>query len=141
MRRALTSAAVAVALSAAAFGQSGVRRPGPGRAEHELIAMSRAFVDEAIVKEVVLVTGGMTLTPTGLMGVAEVKGRWDSVELEAPAVRLRGDKALVSGRVVFRGHSPDGRALTETSPVRISFVREGRGWKYAEGCLGECGSR
>jgi hypothetical protein len=137
MRRTLTVAAVTIALSAAAFGQSDSQKPG--KTEKELIAMSRAYVDADIGKDIVVVTDGLTLTPTGPMNVAEVKGRWDSVGLEAPVVRIRGDKAVVTGRVSFKGHFPDGRAINQVSGVRIRYVREKGSWKYVSLCLGACG--
>src|SRR5919197_6275914 len=73
MYRTITIAALAFALSATASGQSKGRRPTPSKSEKELIAMSRTFVDTEIGKDIVVVTDGVTLTPSGLMGVAEVK--------------------------------------------------------------------
>ena len=141
MRRILTIALITIAMSAAAFGQSSGQRSTPSKSEKELIAMSRAYVDTAIGKEIVVVTDGVMLTPSGVMSVAEVKGRWDSVELEAPAVRIGGAEAVVTGRVVFKGRSPNGQMVTDTSVVRIRYIREKGGWKYVDGCLGVCGSK
>lgn len=55
MYRLLTIAAL-VALSAAAFGQSKGQRPVPGKAENELIAMSRTYVETGIGEEIVVAT-------------------------------------------------------------------------------------
>ena len=140
MRITLMVTAVTVALSAAALGQPSSRRFTPSKSERELIAMSRAYVDTAIAKEIVIMTDAMTVTPSGLMGVAKVKGRWDAVELKTPVVRIGDDEAVVTGRVVFKGRSPEGEAVTNTSGVRIRYVREKRGWKYVDLCLGACGS-
>jgi hypothetical protein len=140
MHRILSTVAVAVSLSAAAFGQSKGRVPAPGNSENVLIVLSRASVDTEIGKDMVVVTDGETLTPTGLMGVAEVKGRWDSVELASPVVRIEGDEAFVTGRVVFKGRPTGGRATKVETPLRIRYVRENGDWKLVDGCLGVCGS-
>lgn len=137
MYRVLTIAAL-VALSAAAFGQARGQRPVPGSAEKELIAMSRTFVETGIGNEIVVATGDETITPSGLMGVAEVKGRWDSVVLESPVVRFEDGEATVTGRVRFKGRSPEGRALNQASEVKIRYVREQGGWKVVNLCLGTC---
>lgn len=139
MRRTLTIIAITVALSAAAFGQSSNPRSTPRKSEKELIAISRANVDAAIAKEMVVATDGVTLTPSGPMGVAKVKGRWDSVELEGPVVRIDGDDAVVVGRIVFKGRSSDGHAITDTGNVRIRYTRQKGGWKFINLCLGVCG--
>src|SRR5215216_6656287 len=87
MYRILLTVAVAVGLSAAALGQSKGRVSEPGKSQKVLIEMTRAYVDTEIGKDILVMTDRETHTPSGLMGVAEVKGRWDSVELEAPVVR------------------------------------------------------
>jgi hypothetical protein len=140
MNRTLLSVAVVVSLSAAAFGQSKGRVPAPGKSGKILIEMTRAYVDAEIGKDILVLTERETLTPSGVMGVAEVKGRWDSVELETPVVRFEGDEAFVNGRVVFKGRSPEGRSTKTESGLRIRFVREKGGWKIVSGCLGVCGS-
>lgn len=140
MYRTLTIAALALAFSAAAFGQSRNQPPASGKSEKVLIELSRAFVDSEVGKDMLVATDGVTLTPTGLMGVAEVKGRWDSVELKAPVVRIGSDEAVVTGRVLFKGRLPEGRALEQESGIRIKYVRWKGGWKFVNGCLGSCGS-
>lgn len=140
MYKSLLTVAVAVSLSAAAFGQTKGRVAAPVKTEKVLIELSRTYVDTEIGKDILVLKDGEMLTPQGLLGVAEVKGRWDSVELEAPVVRIEGDEAVVNGRVVFKGRSTEGRAIKSESGIRIRFVRGKDGWKLADGCLGVCGS-
>ena len=139
MYRSLTIAALVVALSAAASGQSKGQRLVPGKAEQELIAMSHTYVETGLGKDMVVATDEVTRTPSGLMGVAEVKGRWDSVELEMPVVRVGGGEAVVTGRVRFKGRSLEERVIDQASGVKIRYVREKGGWKFVSLCLGTCG--
>lgn len=140
MYQTLLTVVVVVGLSAAALGQSKGRTSAPVKSGKVLIEMTRAYVDAGIGKDMLVVTERETLTPSGLMGVAEVKGHWESVELEAPVVSFEGDEAFVNGRVVFKGRSPEGRATKIESGLRVRFVREKGGWKIVGGCLGVCGS-
>jgi hypothetical protein len=77
---------------------------------------------------------GVTMTPSGPMKALEIKGRV-SGELEFPVVRVTGDEAVVTGRVVFKGHSPDGRVINQASGVRIRYVKENGHWSYAGLCI------
>jgi|ERR1051325_4376853 hypothetical protein len=138
MQRILRIAMAPLALSVAVFGQPSSRHARLSKSEKELIAISRKYVDTAIAKEVVIETGNLRSTPLGLMGAAEVKGRWDSVALVEPVVRIDGKQATVAARVVWHGH-PDGiQTMNQSSDVRISFVREKAEWKPVNLCLGAC---
>lgn len=139
MQRMLLVAAVALALSAVAFGQTGGRRVTLSKSELELVALSREFVDTSVGKGIVVSTDRVVMTPTGPMGVAEERGKWESVELDDLDAAIDGERAVVTGRVVFKGRSPEGKAIDTSSKVRIVYaMREGR-WEFKSGCLGVCG--
>ena len=140
MQRILVIASVTVALAAAAFSQTNSRQGTLDKSKQELIALSRVFVDTSIGKEMVVVTSGVTLTPSGPMGRAEVKGKWESVDLKDIEARIDGDEAVVTGRVMFRGRSPEGKVINKSSSVKIIYVRKKGGWKFVNGCLGVCGA-
>lgn len=138
MRRILTLAAVAFVFAVAAYGQSGSRQARLSKEEKELIALSRQHV-ESDTGLLVVADDGLSLTPSGPMKAVEVKGEVAG-ELVSPAVSIKGDEALVNGRVSFKGRSPEGRAINEESGVRIKYVREKGGWKFVSMCIGACGS-
>jgi hypothetical protein len=137
MRRTFMVAAIAGALSAAAFGQSD-SRPPLSQTEKKLIAMSRQLVG-AETEGLAVAAGGVIVTPSGAMEALEVKGHVPGA-LESPVVRITGAEAVVTGRVVFRGRSPEGQAINASSAVRIRYVREDGRWKFVYLCLGTCGS-
>jgi len=141
MQRILVVAVLAVALWDVAFSQTNTRRIKPNKAEVELVALSREFVDTSIGKEMMVVTDGVKLTPTGPMGIAEAKGNWESVNLEDIDVRVDGDKAIVKGRLMFKGHSPEGKASDASSSVTIVYARRAGRWVLSSGCMGECGGQ
>lgn len=141
MPRIFLIAALTIVTPVAAFAQENSKRITLTKAELELIALAREFVDTSIGKEIIVVRDGVTLIPSGLMRVAEVKGRWESVELEEIDAHIEGDKAVVTGRVKFNGHSPNGRPIAASSGVRIWYVRREGHWKYVTGCLGGCGTQ
>jgi hypothetical protein len=141
MQRILVVAVLAVALSAVAFSQTNSRRITLSKSELELIALSREFVDTSIGKEMIVLTDGVTLTPSGPMGTAEVKGKWESVELEDLDALVDGERAVVTGRVMFKGHSPEGKAIDASSRVKIVYARREGRWEFSSGCLGDCGDK
>jgi hypothetical protein len=130
---------ITLVLSAVAFGQA-ISQTSPSKSEKQLVAMSRALAKSGIVKNCVVATDGVTQTPSGLMAVAEVKECWDSFDLETPVVRIEGDNAVVTGRIVFSGFSQRGRPITDTSDVKIRYAREKSSWKFINLCWGACGS-
>jgi hypothetical protein len=138
VQRILVIPFVTVALATAALSQTNSPRGTPDKSKQELIALSREFVDTSIGKEIVVVDSGVTLTPSGPAGRAEVKGEWESVDLEDVEASIYGDEAVVTGRVVFRGRSPEGKVINNSSSVRIVYVRKKGGWKFVNGCLGIC---
>jgi len=141
MQRILVVAVLAVALSAVAFGQTNSRQITPSKSELELVALSREFVETSIGKEIMVRTDRVMLTPTGLMGAAEAKGKWESVNLEDFDALVDGDRAVVKGRVMFKGHSPEGKAIDASSSVTIVYARRAGRWVFSSGCLGDCGGQ
>jgi hypothetical protein len=136
LRKLALSAVVTVALNVAVSGQSDGRRHRPGQAEGELIAMSRQLVATE-TGALMVADDGARLTPSGPLSALEVKGQV-SGKLEAPVVSITGDEAVVTGRVVFKGASPDGQAINQSSGVRIRYLRESGRWKFVGLCLGTC---
>ena len=141
MRGVITVAVLAVTASAAALGQTKGRQITLNKAELELIALTREFVDTSISKDIVVVAGGLTPVPSGPMVTAEVRGRWESVEVEDFEARINGDEAVVTARVMFGGRLREGGAVSDSSGVRIVYAREGGQWKLRNGCLGACGGK
>jgi hypothetical protein len=135
----LVVAVLAVALSPVAFSQTNRRQITPSKSELELVALSREFVDTSIGKKIMVVSDGLVLTPTGLMGTAEAKGKWESVNLEDFDALVDGDRAVVKGRVMFKGHSPEGKAIDASSSVTIVYARREGRWVFSSGCLGDYG--
>lgn len=141
MQRILVVAVLAVVLSAIAFSQTNSRRITLSKSELELIELSRQFVDTSIGKDMIMVTDGVTLTPFGPMGTAAVKGKWESVDLEDLDALVDGERAVVTGRVMFKGHSPEGKAIDASSRVTIVYARRKGRWEFRSGCLGDCGGK
>src|SRR6185436_4828639 len=109
MHRILLIAVLAVAFSPVAFSQTNSRQITLSKSELELIALSREFLDTSIGKEIFVVTDGVALTPSGPMGMAVAQGKWESVELEDLNALVDQERAVVTGRIRFKGHSPEGK--------------------------------
>ena len=137
MRRILAAVALTVTISVVASGQTNDSQTTRDQSERELIALSREFVDTS-VGAVGVEMGEVKMTPHGPMSTAVVKDQWKPADLEDTKVHFEGDKAVVTGRVIFRGESPKGKEIVFSSGVKLHFIRQKDGWKFVSGCIGNC---
>ena len=56
-------------------------------------------------------------------------------DLENPKLTIDGDKALVTGRVVFKNEF---HATDQGTPVAIHFTKQNGQWRFSELCIGTC---
>jgi hypothetical protein len=137
--RIVMAAALIAAMSAFALGQQKNGHPVvPGRAEQELVALSRKAVADCIGKQILTVEDAASKAPPGAMAHVVVKGEFDAVELTGARTRIDGELAVVTGRVVFKGGPPEWEIKEPSVDVTIRFSgREGR-WKFVGLCMGKC---
>lgn len=140
MRRILIVIVLAVTISVVASSQTNNGQTGRSRSEQELITLSREFVKTSIGAMAVEM-GEVKMTPSGPMSSAEVKEQWEAVGIKDTKVHIDGDKAVVTGQVIFGGHSPEANARNTSSRVTIHFLKRKDGWKFVRGCLGDCGDK
>jgi hypothetical protein len=132
------AAALTVAVSALAVGQTHNRRAAPSQTERELAALSQKAVDDCIGREFVVIDEATYKAPVGVPGRAAVAGKYDAVELADTQARVDGDVAVVTGRVVFKGGLPEWQAKEHSSGVTIRFLRREGRWEFVGLCLGKC---
>jgi hypothetical protein len=85
--------------------------------------------------------GAEKMTPHGRMSTATVKDQWEAAGIKDTKVSIKGDKALVTGNVVFNAPSSQGKTPDNSTGVIIHFVKRKGLWKFSRGCFGECGER
>jgi hypothetical protein len=137
MRRILAAIVFTLTLSILVPGQTGDGQVMPGKANQELISLSREFVDSAISKEIIELEDASGSTRLDVRA-ASVSGKWESIVLENIKVRLDGDRAVVTGQVAFKGQTRKGKPLSDNSDLTIHFSRQKGQWKLVKGCLGRC---
>jgi hypothetical protein len=125
----LATTVTILALAVPAWSQSQLSKRG--NTTEKLIAISRQYVTNNL-SALDVTDSGLILTRSGPMNLAVVKGR-ASGELESPVVRMNDNDAVVTGLVVFKGHS------SQPSGVKIWFIKYNGRWKIVESCLGDCG--
>ena len=108
--------------------------------EQELIRLSQEFVKtsfEVDVDDVDNSRGVIRPDPDGRLSMtgAEIKHRWKAIGLKDLRVRIDGDKAEVSGRVIFGG---EGAPREISSGVNIRYRKQEGRWQYIDACLGAC---
>lgn len=137
MRRILMIVVFTLAMSTLAFSQANDKQAVPSMAERELISLSHEFVDSAITKEIIVLEKSSAST-SNIAPATSVRGKWQSVVLDKIKIRLDGDRALVRGRVTFKGEMTAGHPLGNNSNVTIHFSKQKGQWKFVRGCLGIC---
>ena len=140
MKRVLVVIALAFVTSSIAASQTLERQAERAKSEQELIALSREFVRDSF-GAIAVEMGGVKMTPRGRMSTATVKDEWEGAVIKDEKVSIDGDKALVTGNVVFDSPSSKGKILANSTGVTIHFAKRKGQWKLARGCFGECGER
>jgi hypothetical protein len=131
MTRIILAAILTVVTPALVLSQTTQRKQVALRqTERELIALSRQAVVNGVSSDIVV--------ENRFTGTASTQGKFDTVEFVDAKPSINGDRALVSGRVVFKGGLPGWRAKETSTGVKIGFIkREGR-WQLLDLCLGDC---
>lgn len=138
MKRTMMAAALIVGMSVLALGQTQNRPTTLSRTEQELTALSRKAVAECIGKEIIVVEDAASPDPLSTMSKAVVKGQFDAVELTDVRTQFKGELAVVTGRVVFKGGLPEWQTNEPSSGVTIRFSRREGRWQFVGLCMGKC---
>jgi hypothetical protein len=139
VRKTLVVIVLTVAISAVASSQTNHRQIKRNQSE-QLIALSLEFVKTSI-STVAVEMSGVEITPSGPMATAEVKEQREAVGIKDARVRIDGDHAVVTARVIFAGQSPADKSVNSSSSVTIHFLKQKKQWKVMNGCFGACRER
>jgi hypothetical protein len=101
------------------------------RTERDLIALSQQAVGSGV--------GRVDVSQDRFTGTTTVRRMCKIAELVDPHVRIVGDRAVVTGLVVFKCASSEPRVKEDSSTVAIDFIKRDGKWRFAELCLGACG--
>jgi hypothetical protein len=99
--------------------------------ERVLIALSQQAVGSGV--------GRVDVTQDRFTGTTTVHRMCNIAELVDPHVTIVGDRAVVTGLVVFKCASSEPRVKEDSSTVAIDFIKRDGKWRFAELCLGACG--
>ncbi len=122
---------LAVTTCVPTLSQTPSRRTTNARIERGLITLSKKAV-KGLGTANIVVDDRFTGTTSAVVQPGSGK-------LLHPKVTIAGDRALVTGLVVFEVGSPQGRTKENSSPVKIDFTKRDGQWKFAGLCLGACG--
>ena len=98
--------------------------------ERNLIALSQKALGTV---------GSLDVTQDHFTGTMTVRRTCNGAELVDPHVTISGDRAVVTGLVVFKCASSEPRRQENSSTVAIDFIKRDGKWRFAELCLGACG--
>jgi hypothetical protein len=99
--------------------------------ERDLIALSQKAVGTGV--------GSVDVTQDRFTGTTTIRRMCNIAELVDPHVTIVGDRAVVTGLVVFKCASSKPRVKENSSTVAIDFIKRDGKWRFAELCLGACG--
>ena len=128
MTRILMAATLAVVMPALVLSQT--QRKQMLLTERELVGLSRKAVVNGVGNEIIVADR--------FTGTATVQGKFDTVELVDAKPNINGDRAVVTGRVVFKGGLPEWHTSEKSSGVTIRFIRREGQWRFVGLCLGDC---
>jgi hypothetical protein len=124
----LVTVTLALVMSITALSQTQHRITTSAQTKRELISLGRQAVLDGVGTANVVVDDRFT---GNTAAVVETKNG----ELLDPKVTITGTRALVKGRVVFKG----GLHVTDQStPVTIRFMKRDGQWRFAGLCIGNC---
>lgn len=138
MRNLLVLLALMAAAPAVTIGQTDTAQATHNGTERELIRLSQKFVKTSFVALGVDSSKGVMrpdLEGRLQMAGGELKHRWKAIGLKDPRVQIEGDKAVVTGRIIFGG---EGAPPEISSGVVIRYRRQAGRWKYIDACMGAC---
>ena len=130
MMKLLLVVTAVVVLSVSVASQTQRKQLALRQTERDLIALSQKAVGTV---------GSLDVTQDSFTGNMTVLRTCNIAELVDPHVTISGDRAVVTGLVVFKCASSEPRAKENSSNVAIDFIKRDGQWRFTELCLGACG--
>jgi hypothetical protein len=135
MRRVWMMAVLMATMAVLAAGQTVNRQSAQIKAdEQEIIALSQKFAEEAIINDSPVVKQSSATRPE--MITPGKDGEANPLKMDKVKVRIRGNKARVTSRLVFSGHRSSGESYEHTENWTVDLVRQGDRWRVVTAQLG-----
>ena len=138
MRKLLMAAALVVSATALATGQTVSRQSVQSSTdEQEIIVLSRQFANEAIINDALTVKDISDSHPKRITIVKN--GEANPLEMGKIKVRIDGNKATLTGRLVFSGRRSSGEAYKYFNKWTVDLVKQGERWQVVSGRMSDVG--
>ena len=135
MRRMWMMTVLMAAMTAPAAGQTVNKQSAQINAdEGEIIALSQKFAEEAIINDSSVVKQVSAARPQ--MITLGKDGEANPLKMDKIKMRIRGNKARLTSRLVFSGHRSSGESYEHIENWTVDLVRQGDRWRVMVAQLG-----
>jgi len=138
MRKLLMTATLIVSLTALATGQKISKQSVQGSTdEQEIIGLSRQFAEEAIINDALTIKDISDAHPKLITIVKN--GEANPLGIDKIKVRIDGNKARLTSRLVFSGRRSSGEAYKHFNKWTVDLVKQGERWQVVSGRMSDVG--
>ena len=138
MRKMLIMAALILSAAALALGQTISKQSAQGSTdEQQIIALCRQFADESIINDALTMKDISDAHPKLITLVKD--GEAEPLEMDKIKVRIDGNKARLTSRLVFSGRRSSGQAYKHFNSWTVDLVKQGERWQVVRGRMSDVG--
>lgn len=135
MRRTLLLAALTLTVTNIISGQSSVQQSGQfNNAGQEIIALSRKFAEEAVLKESLVVKSISSTRPPTITLVKD--GEAAPFDMDHIKIKIDANKAVLTSHLIFSGRRADGQRYEHHNSWTVQLTKQGGKWQVIGGQLG-----
>ncbi|MEJ7616606.1 MAG: hypothetical protein WKF30_06480 [Pyrinomonadaceae bacterium] len=99
----------------------------------KVVELTREFVSQNFSQDVAIVQDGMVDPKTGYRVAVINRNGTGTIEAENIRVSFEGERALATGRVIFKGQLPNGKSYRSPTKLSVEYEKRDGRWQFVSG--------